>query len=197
MSRKDGTSFGESFDTDDLRNELVDLGPRLQELSVFRSRLMWYEDEMILNLERLGIAQDGSKNWPPSSQSLSLEAAKKDLYAAFLRLQLYKSRTDSLTGTVTDYVSLRGDLRSLSVERFGMRLTVLGAIFFPVTLVAAIFSMGENFKPGARQFWIPWVVAIPLVLLMGAYLLVPDWLKRKFPTQSSVMLNPTTGRSAR
>jgi Mg2+ and Co2+ transporter CorA len=56
----------------------------------------------------------------------------------------------------------------------GLKLAALSAIFFPITLVAAIFSMGENFKPGAKLFWIPWVVAVPLVFLMGAYLIWPD-----------------------
>ena len=75
---------------------------------------MWYEDEMLLNLERLGITPDSSTNW--DFESKSLVAAKKDFYAAFLRLQLYKSRANNLTGIVTDYVSLCGALRSSVVQ---------------------------------------------------------------------------------
>jgi Mg2+ and Co2+ transporter CorA len=173
MSRDEGRSVGESASTKKWAKDVQALGPSWEDLTVFRARLMWYEDEMMLNLERLGIAQDGTTTWSDQNGPNSLKAAKKDFYAAFLRLRLYKSRADNLTSIVTDLVNLRGAVQSLEVGRLGLKLGVLSAIFFPITLVAAIFSMGENFKPGAKLFWIPWVVAVPLVFLMGAYLILP------------------------
>jgi Mg2+ and Co2+ transporter CorA len=138
---------------------------------MLRRRLMWYEEEMILNLERLGFAQDGNTtDKSPPAEPTSLAAAKKDLHAALHRLQLYKKRIDGLTGVFSDLVNIRNALRSLKISDFAMKLSLLGIIILPITLVAAIFSMGDTFRPGAQHFWIPWVVALPLVAIMAVIL---------------------------
>lgn len=51
------------------------------------------------------------------------------------------------------------------------RLQSLECYFSLWDLQSALFSMGQNYGPGESQFWVYWVVAIPLVCLafMGLY----------------------------
>jgi hypothetical protein len=168
-SRKQaGRSMGRFDGGEEWRQEIIDLSNKSSQLNVLRARLMWYEGEMLLNLERLGIGPDGSLNdgLRSSSPSTTLLAAKRNFYAIFTQLQLHKSRADNLTGIVTDIINLRGAMRALNDGHVGLQLSVVAAIFFPLTLVAAIFSMGSDYSPGARDFWVPWVVAVPLILLL-------------------------------
>lgn len=42
------------------------------------------------------------------------------------------------------------------------RVTYLGGILLPVSIVSSILSMNEAFEPGQRLFWVFWVAAVPL-----------------------------------
>lgn len=49
-------------------------------------------------------------------------------------------------------------------------LTSMATIFIPVSLIAAVFSMGGDFAAGKSLFWVFWVIAIP-VTLIGCFFL--------------------------
>lgn len=169
-------SAGKVVSTAEWKRELDFYNERLSLLGLLQRRLMWYEQEMLLNLERLGLRADGASCGTTGSTSpLSLHAAEQDFRAIFYELKLHKSRADNLLGIVTDSINLSNALRSLHDTRFGMQLSIVGAIFFPVTLVAAVFSMGGDYLPGSKNFWIPWVVAVPLV----AVLIIMIWQSRR------------------
>lgn len=156
-------SDGEAVSTAEWRNELNYYNERLSLLGILQRRLMWYKQEMILNLERLGFAPHGAGNDTGIAKPSGLRTAERDLQAILYELDRYESRVDNLVGIVTDSIHLSSAMRSLHDTRFGLQLTIAGAVFFPITLVAAIFSMGGDYSPGSRDFWIPWVIAIPLV----------------------------------
>jgi Mg2+ and Co2+ transporter CorA len=164
--KKRGDSVRRVVSTEEWKDELDYLNERLSLLGMLQRRLMWYEQEMLLNLERLGLAPDGAGDDLSTTAPASLRVAKRDFQAVFYQLNLHKSRADNLVGIVTDSINLSGALRSLHDARFGLQLSIVGAIFFPVTLVAAIFSMGGDYQPGSKDFWIPWVVAVPLVVIL-------------------------------
>lgn len=42
------------------------------------------------------------------------------------------------------------------------RVTYLGAVLLPVSIVSSILSMNETFEPGQRLFWVFWVATVPL-----------------------------------
>jgi CorA-like Mg2+ transporter protein len=44
-------------------------------------------------------------------------------------------------------------------------LTWLGALFLPLSLVASIFSFGGSYLPGESEFWVFWVVAVPVLIV--------------------------------
>ncbi|KAJ6114369.1 hypothetical protein N7486_000147 [Penicillium sp. IBT 16267x] len=159
-------SDGKAVSTAEWREELDYYNERLSLLGILQRRLMWYKQEMILNLERLAFAPHGAGNDMSIAKPSSLRAAERDLQAILSELDRHESRVDNLVGIVTDSINLSSAMRSLHDARFGLQLSIVGAVFFPITLVAAIFSMGGDYSPGSKDFWIPWVVAIPLVTIL-------------------------------
>lgn len=55
---------------------------------------------------------------------------------------------------------------SATQAQFVGRLTFLGTLFLPASLVAGVLSMGGEFLPGERLFWVYIVVLIPVLLLV-------------------------------
>lgn len=45
------------------------------------------------------------------------------------------------------------------------RVTYMGAILLPISIVTSVLSMNERFEPGAPLFWVLWAAACPLTLL--------------------------------
>lgn len=48
------------------------------------------------------------------------------------------------------------------------RLTYLGGILLPISIVSSVLSMNEDFEPGHSLFWVFWAAAVPLTLLTFA-----------------------------
>ena len=62
------------------------------------------------------------------------------------------------------------------------RLAYLAGIFLPFSIVAAIFSMGQNFAVGMPLFYVYWVISLPLSL--GVIVTIyADTLRRLTPDQ--------------
>ena len=63
--------------------------------------------------------------------------------------------------------------QSLSASRSMKALTLAGIVFIPLTYTSSLFSMTGNFTPGARKFWMYFVVALPLMLavVLGYFIL--------------------------
>lgn len=78
-------------------------------------------------------------------------------------LQLQMSIVD---GTLQCYMQAISVRQSLNAGY----LTSMATIFIPISLVAAVFSMGGEFAAGKSLFWVFWVLAIPVALL-GCFLL--------------------------
>ncbi|KAM7211395.1 hypothetical protein V8F06_013219 [Rhypophila decipiens] len=55
---------------------------------------------------------------------------------------------------------------SATQAQFVGRLTFLGTLFLPASLVAGVLSMGGDFLPGQRLFWVYIAVLIPVLLLV-------------------------------
>jgi Mg2+ and Co2+ transporter CorA len=53
------------------------------------------------------------------------------------------------------------------------RLTVLGMVFLPLSHVSSLFSMSDNYLPGAKSFGIYWAISLPMVLFV---LLIPYFM---------------------
>jgi Mg2+ and Co2+ transporter CorA len=59
------------------------------------------------------------------------------------------------------------DVRQSVTEAINVRrVTYTALVFVPLSWAASIFSMAENYSPGGSQFWIYWVVALPLLIMV-------------------------------
>ncbi|KAK1845845.1 magnesium and cobalt transport protein [Colletotrichum chrysophilum] len=119
--------------------------------------------ELQRNLDALGVN---------SSDSI-LSTWEVDAWQNLLRAtHLYKSRVDAILQTYMQAVSVRQSITT-------GQLTSMAAIFIPVSLVAAIFSMGGKFAAGESLFWVFWVIAIPMAFI-GCILLFSKIGRRGF-----------------
>ncbi|OMP88470.1 hypothetical protein BK809_0003227 [Diplodia seriata] len=78
---------------------------------------------------------------------------------------LFRTDADVIPCRYTKVLSLRESQMSNHLNRSVGRLTLLGACFVPASIIASILSMGGEYLPGKRDFWIYWVVTIPVVAL--------------------------------
>jgi hypothetical protein len=58
--------------------------------------------------------------------------------------------------------------RSVSEASDVRRLTYIAIVFIPLSFIATLFSMGDDFLPGKTNFWLYWVTSIPITLLVLA-----------------------------
>jgi hypothetical protein len=137
-------------------------------LNIFRRRLAFFEDDLDLALERLNPCDVYIENLPTA-----LRDASVDFKSLLTRLRLYKTRAEALASTADEIVNMRGAAKSLDDSTFNLRLAIFAAVVFPSTFIASIFGMSDGYKPGDDQFWVFWVVSIPLVFIMVA--VVAGW----------------------
>lgn len=66
---------------------------------------------------------------------------------------------------------------SIGAQAVG-RLTSIAAIFVPISLIAAIFSMGGEFAAGQAKFWIFWATSAGVILPACLFLFtkIPRWV---------------------
>lgn len=140
--------------------------------NIFRRRMAFYEDDLDLAIEALNPRSDAS-DLPEA-----LKGASIDFQTLQARLRLYKARADMLASTADEIVNLRSAAKSLDDSAFNLRLAIFAAIVFPGTFIAALFGMSDGYKPGDEQFWIFWVVSVPLIALMIPIIVGGSWLQK-------------------
>ncbi|KAI0116521.1 hypothetical protein GGR51DRAFT_555542 [Nemania sp. FL0031] len=70
------------------------------------------------------------------------------------------------------------------------RVTYLGGVLLPFSIVSGILSIQEPYGPGSSQFWIFWVVTVPLVLITLAIMYADSIRKAEVWVEDA-----TSGRS--
>lgn len=150
------------------RAELVEINRINTDINYLRRQMNHFWRVMVLNVERLGI-QLGAESIDENA-SLALRGAQKDFLTISSRLEPLRQRVEGLSAMANDLASLRAAFKGIQDSDFGMRLSLFAAIIFPLTLVASIMSMGDDFLPGKSKFWIFWVSSLPPVLLFVSLL---------------------------
>lgn len=86
---------------------------------------------------------------------------------------------EQLTNSYTQVVALR-EAQTSNLQAKSVRwLTVLGTFFVPMSVVAGVMSMGGDFLPGEKRFWIYPAVVVPTILIIGVVMvLITRWEKR-------------------
>ncbi|CAN9083508.1 unnamed protein product [Alternaria alternata] len=133
----------------------------------FTTDLYLYRLEVETNMRALGIDVD-------DPQSYGFVGKREAQMWRFLRstcLDL-QDMFQQLTNSYTQVIALR-EAQASNAQASSIRwLTVLGTLFVPISIVAGIMSMGGEFLPGEKKFWVFFAVVCPVLLVIGAVLVV-------------------------
>lgn len=147
------------------KEELEYISNATRDINHVRRQLNYFEQACVLNLERLGRAV-GADNSRGGDICTAISDAQYDFSVIHARLQASCARLAELRGLANDLANLHTAFRSITSSDFGLRISFIAAIVFPMTLVSGILSMQGRYLPGQDRFWVFWAVSIPLVALL-------------------------------
>jgi hypothetical protein len=86
-------------------------------------------------------------------------------------------------------VAINEGRQSLQENRGISFLTLVATIFLPCQTVASVLGIQTQYAPGARYFWMLWVVALPLtILVITVFFLYPTVSSRLNQLRSKYIL---------
>ena len=104
---------------------------------------------------------------PSTDADKELDAALIEDYEEIASLiQTYTHRIEMTISVATSLIQAIDCRRSLTETEDISRLTYLALGFIPLSFVSGLFSMNERIAPGGEYFWVYFVVAIPLCLII-------------------------------
>jgi len=153
----------ESLRGDKWRAHLKMVSRITKDINYMRRQTTYFWRAMVYNLERLGV-QLGNEQ-VDEDLPRALREAQKDFITLDARLEILRRRVDSLTVMATDLMNLCAAFKGIHDSEFNLRLGLFASLVFPLTLVASIFGMGDDFLPGQGNFWIYWAASVPLFIV--------------------------------
>jgi Mg2+ and Co2+ transporter CorA len=147
------------------KDDLLKVNEIAKDINYMRRHLNHFWRAMFLNLERLGV-QLGSE-CVDGAASLALRGAQKDFLTIHTRMQPMRNRAEALNSVSNDLANLRAAFRGVYDGEFGLRLSLFASIFFSLSLLASIFSMGDDYRPGKNHFWMFWAIGPPICVLLA------------------------------
>lgn len=129
------------------------------------------------------IATSGSDRIDATMDLRSWEALSKRLVWRLLRgptdIETVQTRSESSSSRTTKTSPVNNnnadDFTATSKhasEQALDRVTYLGAILLPVSVVSGMLSMNDSFQPGARLFWVLWAMSLPLIIFTVLVILI-------------------------
>lgn len=122
-----------------------------------------YSDWLDMDLLQLGIMN------PDSASATDIEGEAQDWIYVLKRFQAWSLRVQDINNAALNLISITDSARSLRVSQDANRLTVLGSVFLPLSLVASLFSMSGNVRPGQAHFWIYFAISVPCAIVTLAF----------------------------
>jgi hypothetical protein len=141
--------------------DLTKFNMDLHELQAWRRRSMRSQEKIQAIIRRLT---------PHNSLDLNhlatMEALTEDFVVISSNIKIAGRRLENMLPVVTSLVQII-DARQSFMETANIgRLTILALIFVPLTFVSSLFSMNSENLPGSAHFWVYFVVAIPVTLVV-------------------------------
>lgn len=168
--------------------ELERLDRSLRELQSWRRRSMLSQQKVqsVIRLLKPRIASNW--NGEPSLQNLIA-----DFEFISTKIEDHGRRLESMLPVVTSLVQIIDARQSFAETSNISRLTVLALVFVPLSYISSLFSMNPTNSPGSDRFWVYFVVALPVTLLVfiiarppsTAFRKVFAWLKSQKKALSS------------
>jgi hypothetical protein len=147
------------------KQDLKDVNSIARDINYMRRHLNHFWRAIVLNLERMGVTigcENISEDLP-----LALKGAQKDFISIHNRMQPLRERAEALNSVANDLANLRAAFRGVHDGEFSVRLSLFASIVFPLTLVAGIFSMSEDYLPGTPQHWKLWAIGLPICVAVA------------------------------
>jgi Mg2+ and Co2+ transporter CorA len=121
------------------------------------------------SLHKLQITTGFVEHWRSRETQQPNEAW--DLLLADLRhvssqIDQHAALLEALNPIITSLVQLMDSRRSLAEAVDVKRLTYIALVFIPMSLIAAIFSMANEYGPGSDRFWVYWATSVPATFLI-------------------------------
>jgi hypothetical protein len=129
------------------------------DLNSFHQRIHTHHQNAVMVTANLELKKSTNKDWMSTTEDFA------HIEEQFLSL---RQKAESLLDSFTGLAGMVGNRQSLNEARSVGLLTVLGMAFVPLSLVASLFSMSDDYRPGAGDFWVYFAVSIPFVVLMFA-----------------------------
>ncbi|KAF2825393.1 hypothetical protein CC86DRAFT_446724 [Ophiobolus disseminans] len=153
-----------------LSDELIKLNFNLRNLQTWRRRVLSTQGKLrqaVRFIYRRQAVNGASENW---------DALWEDYQFIIAEIDNHGQRLEAMIPVVTSAVQLVESRRSLIATTNVSRLTVLALIFIPLTYVASIFSMSEQFGPGGSKFWVYFTVSVPITAIVVGIANPPKWV---------------------
>jgi Mg2+ and Co2+ transporter CorA len=145
---------------DDLEAQNAHLRKMLGDVNKWRRRSWWLLEELKENLEVL-------KYTGPHGASQEI---LEDFTVIKTRLEDCRQRIDSLLPTVMGTFSLLEARYASLSTRFSSWVAALATVFVPLSIASGIFTLSGDYQPGSSKFWVYWVVAIPLMVVVFMFI---------------------------
>jgi Mg2+ and Co2+ transporter CorA len=150
--------------------------------SLFNQLMQWQSDirtrrtKVAMNMRSLGIDPDD-----PGSPGMVGEKEAAEWRYIYNTLQEYNESFASVTNYYTQIMGVRESQMSNLQARSAGHLAVLGTLFVPMSIITGILSMGGDFLPGERRFWVFWAIVIPILLVSFLCLFsnIIPWARRR------------------
>jgi hypothetical protein len=94
-------------------------------------------------------------------------------------IQSAGARLENMLPVVTSLVQIIDARQSFAETANISRLTILALVFVPLTFVSSLFSMNTENLPGSSHFWVYFVVAIPVTILVYLVARPPTAIMRR------------------
>jgi hypothetical protein len=120
-----------------------------------------YEPFQISDEHGKDLREQGNTNSENENKFCDLQLVKADWSFLAQKMHQFRDETDALIGSFIDTLQVSDSKRVNQLTWLGQ---VVVLVYTPFGCAFGILSMGD-FAPGKPDFWVFWVVAIPLVFL--------------------------------
>jgi Mg2+ and Co2+ transporter CorA len=84
-----------------------------------------------------------------------------------------------LTGIVGNRQAFREQQLSLEAAVRTQNITTLGLLFVPLAYVATLFSMSGEYGPGGDRFWLYFLIAFPVTMVVMVAFVAMGWVRER------------------
>jgi hypothetical protein len=99
----------------------------------------------------------------------------KDINYILSQLEYYGHSLEQIIPVATSMVQLFDARRSMLEAANVSWLTYIALVFVPLSWVASLFSMSDDYSPGHEYFWVYFATALPVLLLVLLLSALHQW----------------------